>query len=68
MQVLEQVDRPLTGVSSMLEFASGFGRFTRHLARALPGRVTCSDVLPGSVDFAREQFGEPAAGRAELGD
>ena len=60
MQVLEQVDRPLTGVSSMLEFASGFGRFTRHLARALPGRVTCSDVLPGSGDFAREQFGVKA--------
>ena len=42
---------------SVLEFASGFGRFTRHLAAALPGRVTVSDVQPGTVDFAIEQFG-----------
>jgi len=60
MQLLEKIDRPLMKVSSFLEFASGFGRFTRHLAHALPGRVTCSDVLPGSVDFAREQFGVEA--------
>ncbi|HMB38774.1 MAG TPA: class I SAM-dependent methyltransferase [Wenzhouxiangellaceae bacterium] len=60
MQVLENIDRPLMKVSSFLEFASGFGRFTRHLARALPGRVTCSDVLPGSVDFVRQHFGVEA--------
>lgn len=60
MQLLEKIDRPLMKVSSFLEFASGYGRFTRHLARALPGRLTCSDVLPGSVDFAREQFGVKA--------
>ena len=57
MQVLELLDRPLMKASSVLEFASGYGRFTRHLARALPGRVTCSDVLPGTMEFAREQFG-----------
>lgn len=60
MTVLEQLDRPLTKTSSLLEFACGFGRFTRHLARALPGRVSCSDVLPGSVEFVREQFGVEA--------
>ena len=57
MQLLELLDRPLMKVASVLEFASGYGRFTRHLARVLPGRVTCSDILPGSMDFAREQFG-----------
>ncbi len=57
MEILESVDRPLTRSRSLLEFASGFGRFTRHLARVLPGRVTVSDVQPGSVDFARAQFG-----------
>ncbi len=57
MLVLESVDRPLTRCASFLEFASGFGRFTRHLARALPGRVTASDVQPGSVDFVKERFG-----------
>jgi len=57
MQILELLDRPLMKASSVLEFASGYGRFTRHLAGVLPGRVTCSDVLPGTMDFAREQFG-----------
>lgn len=57
MLVMESVDAPLTKVRSMLEFASGFGRFTRHLAPVLPGRVTVSDVHPGSVDFLKEQMG-----------
>ncbi len=57
MLLLEAVDRPLSKTESMLEFACGFGRFTRHLAPLLPGRLTCSDVLPGSVGFVREQFG-----------
>ena len=57
MLVLSSVDRALLGCRSVLEFAAGFGRFTRHLAKAMPGRVTCSDVMPGSVDFLREEFG-----------
>jgi SAM-dependent methyltransferase len=55
--MLEGLDRPLTKQRSVLEFASGFGRFTRHLVNALPGRVTCSDIQPGSVDFVRDEFG-----------
>ncbi len=54
---LETADRSLLKCRSVLEFASGFGRFTRHLVRAMPGRITCSDVQPGSVDFTREEFG-----------
>ncbi|MEQ1517510.1 MAG: class I SAM-dependent methyltransferase [Usitatibacteraceae bacterium] len=57
MLLLEAVDRPLSKTGSVLEFAAGFGRFTRHLAKVLPGRVTCADVMPGSVEFLREQFG-----------
>ena len=57
MVVMDSVDRPLARTGAMLEFAAGFGRFTRHLACLLPGRVTASDVHPGSVDFLREQFG-----------
>ena len=57
MLLLEAVDRPLSKTGSVLEFAAGFGRFTRHLVKVLPGRVTCSDVMPGSVTFLREQFG-----------
>ena len=60
MPLLEREGKPLTSVRSMLEFASGFGRLTRHLARILPGRVTCADVLPGSSDFVRERFGVQA--------
>ena len=57
MVILEKIDKPLLKMESVLEFAAGFGRFTRHLVRALPGRVTCADVMPGSIDFLREQFG-----------
>ncbi len=55
--LMDAVGRPLTGARSVLEFASGFGRFTRHLARLLPGRLTVSDIHPGSVEFLREQLG-----------
>jgi SAM-dependent methyltransferase len=55
--LMESIDAPLTKVRSMLEFAAGFGRFTRHVAPVLPGRVTVSDVHPGSVDFLKEQMG-----------
>jgi SAM-dependent methyltransferase len=54
---MEGADRSLLKCRSVLEFASGFGRFTRHLVRAMPGRVTCADVQPGSVDFTRDEFG-----------
>lgn len=57
MVLLERLERPLLQTTHMLEFASGFGRFTRHLAPLLPGRLTCADILPGSMPFAREQFG-----------
>jgi SAM-dependent methyltransferase len=57
MLALESVDRSLWKCRSLLEFAAGFGRFTRHLTKVMPGRLTCSDVMPGSVDFLCEQFG-----------
>ena len=57
MLLMEALGRPLSRTASMLEFAAGFGRFTRHLAPVLAGRLTCSDVHPGSTQFLREQFG-----------
>jgi 2-polyprenyl-3-methyl-5-hydroxy-6-metoxy-1,4-benzoquinol methylase len=54
--LLEQVEQPLLKTARVLEFAAGFGRFTRHLTKALPGRVTCTDIMPGSIDFLKEQF------------
>ncbi len=47
----------LRQVTSFLEFASGHGRFTRHLARVMTkGQLTVSDVVPGSVDFLVNTF------------
>lgn len=60
MLLLERLERPLLSFDSVLEFACGYGRFTRHLAQALPGRVAAADILPGSVDFVRAQFGVEA--------
>jgi len=57
MLLLEAVNCPLFGTGSFLEFASGHGRFTRHLVKALgPERVTVSDVVADAVHFARAAF------------
>ncbi|MBK6653044.1 bifunctional 2-polyprenyl-6-hydroxyphenol methylase/3-demethylubiquinol 3-O-methyltransferase UbiG [Zoogloea sp.] len=57
-RLLESLDRPLGRCGSFLEFASGFGRFSRHLAKALPeGALHVSDVVPGSVDFLKQHLG-----------
>ena len=57
MWLLEVHDLPLSKVSSFLEFASGFGRFTRHLVKRLPaGALTVSDIVPEAMDFLPAQF------------
>lgn len=58
MMVLEKVGQPLANCGSLLEFASGYGRLTRHFAK-FPGaeKVHASDLMPGSVDFIKEKFG-----------
>lgn len=56
--LLEAVDHPLLKTRSVLEFASGHGRFTRHLVKALGAdRVVASDVVADAVTFAKETFG-----------
>ncbi|ARU06289.1 methyltransferase type 12 [Comamonas serinivorans] len=58
MVLLEQVDQPLLRSPSVLEFASGHGRFTRHLVKVLGAeRVTVSDVVGDAVSFAQQAFG-----------
>lgn len=45
-------------VESFLDFASGYGRFTRFLIQELPvERVWISDIYPDAVTFQMEQFG-----------
>ena len=47
----------LLDVNSFLEFACGFGRFTRHLIRHIdPLKITVSDVYRDAVDFQKETF------------
>lgn len=58
MVLLESVRQPLMEVGSFLEFASGHGRFTRHLAKALGAeRLAVSDVVPDAVAFAQGSLG-----------
>ncbi len=58
MALMESVGQPLMQTTQFLEFASGHGRFTRHLAKLLgPERVTVSDVVADGVAFAQQKFG-----------
>ncbi|MDB5850686.1 MAG: methyltransferase type 12 [Rhodoferax sp.] len=58
MVLLEAVDRPLLRTGQFLEFASGHGRFTRHLVKVLGAeRVTISDVVSDAVDFGQRTLG-----------
>jgi SAM-dependent methyltransferase len=55
---LRDQDRSLEAAGSVLEFAAGFGRFTRFLVtRVAPERITVSDISHDAVDFARSTFG-----------
>jgi SAM-dependent methyltransferase len=46
------------GGLQVLDFASGFGRVTRHLAGLFgPGNVWASDLQPGSMAFCRDRLG-----------
>ncbi len=45
-------------LDSLLDFASGYGRLTRFLVRALPPeRIWVSDIKERAVAFQREKFG-----------
>lgn len=57
-EMLNSTGRSLESTGSFLEFACGYGRFTRHLLRYMnPGRVTVSDVYRNAVDFQKATFG-----------
>ncbi len=49
-----QLDR----VGSLLDFAAGYGRVTRHMAKGLgPERVWISEIDPGAVEFQTSTLG-----------
>jgi SAM-dependent methyltransferase len=57
-ETLDMCSLSLRQCTSFLEFASGHGRFTRHLSRIMKrGQLTVSDVVPGSVEFLANTFG-----------
>ncbi len=60
MVLLEKVGSPLADCESFLEFACGYGRLSRHLAK-FPGadRVHVSDLMPGAIEFIHDKFGLP---------
>jgi SAM-dependent methyltransferase len=48
----------LMNIQSFLDFASGYGRFTRFLVKELPReRVWISDIYENAVKFQQQQFG-----------
>jgi SAM-dependent methyltransferase len=50
--------RRLRDIDGLLEFASGYGRLTRHLVRRLdPARIWTADILPDAAPFLRRAFG-----------
>jgi SAM-dependent methyltransferase len=59
--LLEASGRSLESIGRVLEFASGYGRLTRHLASRVPhGQLAVSDIQPGAMDFASRVFGPQA--------
>jgi SAM-dependent methyltransferase len=57
-RLLDRLGRPLAQTGSLLEFACGYGRFTRFaVARLGAGRVTSSDIDPKAVAFVGQTFG-----------
>jgi 2-polyprenyl-3-methyl-5-hydroxy-6-metoxy-1,4-benzoquinol methylase len=56
--VLGDVGFSLREAGSVLEFACGYGRLTRHFVpRIGPSKITVSDIDHRAVDFVRNQFG-----------
>ncbi|GAC1602823.1 MAG: hypothetical protein NVS3B2_06820 [Ramlibacter sp.] len=67
MWLLEQQNLPLAHVTSLLEFACGFGRFTRHLVKRLPvGALCVSDIVPAAMDQVPKQFAVQAVPSTRL--
>lgn len=55
---LAQAGRSLKTCGRILEFASGFGRVTRHLVQAVdPDQIWTSEILDGAAEFSSAHFG-----------
>jgi hypothetical protein len=57
-RVLESHFGELGEIESLLDFAAGYGRVTRHIATDLqPDRIWISEIDPGAVEFQENTFG-----------
>jgi SAM-dependent methyltransferase len=67
--LLRRAGAPLEQTGSLLEFAGGFGRMTRHLVHRLDAsRITVSDIDHRGVAFARERLGVAGFGSTATPD
>ncbi|NES96982.1 MAG: class I SAM-dependent methyltransferase [Desertifilum sp. SIO1I2] len=57
-QIIEWKFGNFEKLESFLDFACGYGRFTRFLVQELsPKRICVSDIYKSAVDFQKQQFG-----------
>jgi trans-aconitate methyltransferase len=57
-QIVQQAFGGFDGVSSLLDFASGYGRLTRALLQRLPAeRIWVSDIYAEAIDWQVRTFG-----------
>ena len=57
LEILDKIELKIEETNSFLEFACGYGRFTRHLVKIIPPhKITGSDVYRDAVDFQKEVF------------
>ena len=57
-QIVDHVFGGFSGISSVLEFACGYGRFTRFLVEKIPGeRIWVSDIYADAVKWQKKYFG-----------
>lgn len=58
LNILDKIGVKTEEINKLLEFACGYGRFTRHLVKMIhPSRITVSDVYREAVDFQQNVFG-----------
>ncbi len=57
-QIVEWYFDGFENISSFLDFASGYGRFSRFLLQEIPtNKIWVSDIYPEAVEFQKQQFG-----------
>lgn len=57
-QIVEWQFKDWKNLDSFLDFACGYGRFTRFLIEEIPPhKIWVSDIYPNAVNFQKEQFG-----------